>query len=207
MPVFFKQLIPVRVPWFKSTLLLSAASLLVQAMPAQAAEQLVITYGPLSAGVPVKDLETLVKTNHAPGTLKFYLNLASLDPSLLRNVLTMELGASSQFMTGMLDSSSGERLLSEISQVVHLPPVPLPIEALKTADSTADDPSEAENMAALKAALVESAADRRITLLEVLQHYPTEKVYVDAVKLLRFANSLDSKQLGSSQPNSGPGAE
>ena len=202
MSVFFKPLTPICVPWLKSALLLGAVSLLVQAMPVQAAEQLVITYGPLSAGVAVKDLQTLVETNQAPGTLKFYLNLASLDPNLLRDVLTMELGASSHFMTGMLDSSSGERLLSEISQVVHLPPASQPMEALKTADLPLDDPSDAENMAALKTALVEAAADRRVTLLEVLQHYPTEQVYVDAVKLLEFANSLESQDLESSQPES-----
>jgi len=203
MSVFFKPLTPVCLPWLKSTLLLGGAvSLLVQTMPAQAAEQLVITYGPLSAGVAVKDLQTLVETNQAPGTLKFYLNLASLDPNLLRDVLTMELGASSHFMTGMLDSNSGEQLLSKISQVVHLPPASQPMEALKTADLPLDDPSDAENMAALKTALVEAAADRRVTLLEVLQHYPTEKVYVDAVKLLEFANSLESQDLESSQPES-----
>jgi len=206
MSASFKQLAPVRRPrirpWIASTLLLYAASLLTQVMPAQAAEQLVITYGPLSAGVAIKDLQTLVETNQAPGMLKFYLNLASVDPNLLRNVLTMELGASSHFMTGMLNSSSGEQLLSEISQVVHLPPALPPMEALKTADSVADDPSESENIAALKTALVEAAADRRVTLLDVLQHYPTEKVYVNAVKLLQFANSLESQNPQSGDPES-----
>ncbi|MBW4464819.1 MAG: alpha/beta hydrolase [Pegethrix bostrychoides GSE-TBD4-15B] len=175
----------------KSALLLVTTSLLMQ-MPAQAAERLVITYGPLSAGVSIQDLQTLVDTHQAPGGLKFYLNLASIDPNLLRDVLMMNLAANQSFMNGMLDSGSGSRLLSEISQVVHLPPASPTIAALKTADSPDDDPSETENMAALKTALVKAAEDRQVTLLEVLQQYPTEKVYVDAVKLLQFTNSLES---------------
>lgn len=172
-----------------SALLLITASLIP--MPAQAAERLVITYGPLSAGLSIQDLQTLVDTNQAPTGLKFYLNLASIDPNLLRDVLMMNLAANQSFMNGMLDSESGSRLLSEISQVVHLPPAAPAIAALKTADSS-DEPSETENMAALKVALVKAAEDQQVTLLEVLQQYPTEKVYVDAVKLLRFTNSLES---------------
>ncbi len=188
----FPRSTPARFPSLTSCLLLAAASLLVQAAPAQAAEQLVITYGPLSAGVAVADLQTLVETSQAPGALKFYLGLANLDPSLLRDVLMMNLAANQTFMAGMLDSDSGAELLSQISQVMHLPPASPSIAVLKTADPAERDPSEAENMAALKTALVKAAEDRQITLLEVLQHYPTEKVYLDAVKLLRFTSSLEA---------------
>jgi hypothetical protein len=182
---------------------------LLLAPPTQAAEQLVITYGPLSAGLSIQDLTTLVDTNEVSNSLKFYLDLASLDPSLLKSVLAMELGASSQFMAGMLTSESGERLLHEISQVIHLPPARPEIQVLKSAEvqpstnspnsspnsnaqSSNTQNSNAQNIAALRTALVEAANDRQVTVLEVLQHYPTQKVYVDVAKLLRFARSLET---------------
>jgi hypothetical protein len=181
--------------WACCTLLLGACvSLFVPSMPVQAAEKLVITYGPLSAGVSVQDLETLVNTDEVPGSLRFYLGLANLDPNLLRNVLNMELGASSDFMSDMLGSESGQQLLAQMSEVIHLPPARSDIQVLKSAESRSAQPSEADNVEALRTALVKAAGDRQVTVLEVLQHYPTQKVYVDADKLIRFANSLEAEQ-------------
>lgn len=191
--------------WACCTLLLGAClSLFVPSLPVQAAERLVITYGPLSAGVSVQDLETLVNTDEVPGSLRFYLGLANLDPNLLRSVLGMEIGASSDFMTGMLGSESGQQLLTQMSEVIHLPPNRPNIQVLKTAESRSAQPSEADNVEALRTALIKAASDRRVTVLEVLQHYPTQKVYVDAVKLIRFANSLETDQLEADQPEEPP---
>lgn len=170
-----------------------------QALPADAAEKLVITYGPLNAAVAIEDLETLVTTEEVPDSLQFYLNLAGLDPATLRSLLSMELGASRDFMTGMLTSDSGEQLLAQMSQVVHLPPNRPEIQVLKSAEQNYTQPSEAENIAALRTALTKAADDRRVTVLEVLQAYPTEKVYLNAVRLIRFANSLQSEGTQSGQ--------
>ncbi len=158
--------------------------------PASAAEKLVVTYGPLNAGVGIDDLETLVNTGEASGSLKFYLGLAGLDPAMLRQVLAMELGASSDFMDGMLNSQSGDQLLAQMSEVVHLPPDRPAIQVLKSNEQSYQEPSDADNRAALRTALIEAAADRKVTVLEVLQHYPSEQVYVDAAKLIRFANQF-----------------
>jgi hypothetical protein len=137
--------------------------------------------------------------------------LANLDPELLKQVLAMELGASSQFMTGMLTSESGERLLQSISQVIHLPPERPAIQVLKSAEVQSSGQSSAQsaasseaadaNIAALRTALVAAAADRQVTILEVLQHYPTQKVYVDAAKLLKFAQSLETPAGDSLNPD------
>lgn len=183
---------------------ITAIGILAHPLSAVAADKLVVTYGPLNATLAMADLETLVNTGEAPGSLRFYLNLAGLDPNVLRQVLTMELGASSNFMTEMLDSTSGQQLLTQISEVVHLPPNRPEIQVLKSSEQRYSDPSETENIAALKTALVEASGDRNVTVLEVLQHYPSEKVYVDAVKLIQFANSLQSPQ--SSQSSQSPEA-
>jgi Alpha/beta hydrolase of unknown function (DUF1400) len=173
--------------------IISAAIGTVAHVPSvQAAEKLVITYGPFNAALAIQDLETLVNTEEVPGSLRFYLGLADLDPDLLRNLLAMELGASSEFMSGMLESESGQQLLSQVSDVIHLPPNQPQIHVLKSAEPPSAQPSQTENIEALHTALLNAAADRRVTVLEVLQHYPAEKVYLDAAKLIRFANQLES---------------
>jgi hypothetical protein len=171
-------------------LLLGSFGILAHPTPARAADQLVVTYGPLNADVSVADLEKLVNTSEVPGSLRFYLGLANIDPATLRNLLTMELDANSSFMNDMLSSESGNHLLSQLSQVVHLPPNRPDIQVLKSANQDYTEPSEAENIEALKTALIKSADDRHVTILEVIQHYPAQKVYVDAVRLMHFADSL-----------------
>lgn len=159
----------------------------------QAAEKLVVTYGPFSAGFQIEDLETLVNTNEVPGSLRFYLNLASLDPNLLRNVLSMQIGASSNFVQGMLESESGEQLLAQMSEVIHLPPDRPAIQMLKSTGRSYSNPNETDNIAALKEALIRSADDRQVIVLEVLQNYPTERVYLNASKLISFMNSIEAE--------------
>lgn len=161
--------------------------------PAKAAENLVVTYGPLSATLDIDDMETLVDTHEAPDGLKFYLNLASLDPEVLRTVLAMEIGASGRFMQGMLASESGNHLLTQMSEVIHLPPDRPNIQMLKT-DEQSEAPTDTKNVAALREALVHSAHDRQVTVLEILQNYPTDRVYVNAGKLIRFMETIQDQE-------------
>ncbi|MCU0524502.1 MAG: alpha/beta hydrolase [Elainella sp. Prado103] len=175
-----------------------------------ASETLVVTYGLLQASLPIADLETLAETGETSSSLQFYLSLSGLDPLVLRNLLTMELGASSTFMDGLLNSESGNQLLSQMSEVIHLPPDRPTIQVLKSESPTPSptidhqdtnqdanqdtnqDANQNANQDALRIALIQAASDRQVTLLEVLQQYPTSKVYLDAAKLIRFMNSLES---------------
>jgi Alpha/beta hydrolase of unknown function (DUF1400) len=173
--------------------LLLAAGSLFTAIPADAADTLVISYGPLNATVGIADLEKLAETGETSADLQFYLNLAGLDPNLIRDVLTLELGANTSFMEGLLTSDSGNQLLAEMSEVIHLPPNRPDIQVLKSSEQRYRDPSESENQAALKLALMKAADDRQITILEVLQHYPTSRVYLDAARLIELADSLQAE--------------
>lgn len=177
-------------PSFAAAIGLACSGLILFGSPAVAAEKLFVTYGPFKAGFAIEDLETLVNTGEASGSLRFYLGLAGLDPAMLRDVLAMELGASADFMDGLLNSESGSQLLTQMSEVIHLPPDRPAIQMLKAPEQSDQEPSEADHQTALKTALVAAAADRNVTVLEVLQQYPTEQVYVDADKLIRFANQF-----------------
>ncbi len=173
-----------------SGLMLSFGSIMAATQAATAAETLVISYGPLNATLDIADLEALAQTGAVSGNLKFYLNLAGLDPALLRGLLQLELSANSRFMEDLLASNSGNHLLTELSEVIHLPPNRPEIQVLKSADQQYRAPSETENQTALKQSLLKAADDRQLTILEVLQQYPTEQVYLDAAKLIELANSL-----------------
>ncbi|MFM7428062.1 MAG: alpha/beta hydrolase [Elainella sp.] len=158
---------------------------------ANAADILVISYGPLNATLAISDLETLAQTGEVSDSLQFYLNLAGLEPTMLRDLLKLELSANSKFIEDLLASNSGNQLLAELSEVIHLPPNRPDIQVLKSADPQQyREPSASENQTALKQSLIKAADDRQITILEVLQNYPTERVYLDAAKLIELANSL-----------------
>jgi hypothetical protein len=97
-----------------------------------------------------------------------------------------------------------------MSEVIHLPPDRPTIQVLKSESPTPSptidhqdtnqdanqdtnqDANQNANQDALRIALIQAASDRQVTLLEVLQQYPTSKVYLDAAKLIRFMNSLES---------------
>lgn len=175
-----------------SSLLLTVGTVL--ATPAaQAADTLVISYGPLNATVGIADLEALVETGETSADLQFYLNLAGIDPNLIRDVLQMELGANTDFMEDLLSSDSGSQLLAELSEIIHLPPNRPDVQVLKSADQRYRDPSDSENQAALKLALMKAVDDRQLTILEVLKYYPTQRVYLDAAKLIELADSLQAE--------------
>jgi hypothetical protein len=155
------------------------------ASSAGAAEQLVLTYGAYQASFAVSDLEILAKTGEASNALKFYLGLAGLTPDELQAILTAEFDMSHHVLDKILNTQGGEYLLSEVTQVIHTP-------------------SQQANIQALRSSLVLSAHDdQKVSLLELLQKYPTQQVYVNGANLIQLANDLSAEQ----QAEAGRGAE
>lgn len=144
---------------------------------AQAAEQLVVTYGALQVSFEVSELEQLAQTGEVPSSLQFYLEIANLTAEDLRSILATEVSVSHRFLDQMLNSEGGEYVLSEMTQVVHTP-------------------SRQENIAALRSALVMSASDdQQVSVLELLQNYPTQQVYLNSGNLIELANDLQSPSI------------
>ncbi|PSB06548.1 hypothetical protein C7B61_13260 [filamentous cyanobacterium CCP1] len=159
------------------TAFLSLASLIPLPRPVLAAEELILTYGMFQASIALTDLETLAQTGEASNGLKFYLGLANLEPSVLRTILTTEFTVDHNLLDDVFNSEGGEYLLSEITQVVHTP-------------------SQQANIQALRSAIVLAAeGDRQITLLEVLQNYPTQQVFISATNLLQLARELRTERV------------
>jgi hypothetical protein len=147
------------------------------AQPALAADELILTYGMLQASIALEDLERLAQTGEVSNGLKFYLNLANLEPSVLRSLLTNEFTVDHNLLDDMFNSEGGEYLLSEIAQVIHTP-------------------SQQANIQALRSALILAAqGDRQVTLLEVLQNYPTQQVFINGANLLQLAREIRTERV------------
>ncbi|ASC70925.1 hypothetical protein XM38_018730 [Halomicronema hongdechloris C2206] len=143
-------------------------------MPALAAEQVILNYGPLSRTVAVADLEALAATGTAPERLAALLTMANQPASKLQAALTDGIEANPVLLDRVLNSWPGEWALDQMGQVIH-------------------PPSGRASRQALRSALVLSAQDdNHVTLLEVLQHYPTNEVEVEADRLEEVYNDLET---------------
>lgn len=139
---------------------------------AQAANSVVLKYRFLRESVSVPELSTFARTGELSPKLQFYLKLAGREPAQLRRVLTQEVKVNANLLSGVLNSPVGEVMLDRVSEVVHTP------------DNQA-------NRESLRGALVSSAVgDGRITLIEVLENYPTPDVQVEGDRLTEVVQNM-----------------
>jgi Alpha/beta hydrolase of unknown function (DUF1400) len=148
---------------------------------ADAAQSVVLKYRFLRETISVSELSTFARTGELSSKLKTYLKLAARDPEQLRRALTQEVSVDPNLLSRILNNSIGELLLDQVSEVVHTP------------DNIA-------NRESLRGALVSSALpDRKITLIETLENYPTPEVHVEGERIVEVAQKLG--KLFKSLPN------
>jgi len=147
-----------------------AASLCLGSSAALGAERVVFNYGPVSRSVPVADLAEFADTGEQSPIIRFILDAANADPEQMRQLLTYEVGVSLLFVDRVFYSLPGEYVLFELGYL------------FSTRSGNA-------NIQALRSAITLSASDDgRISLLEFLQKYPTEGLYVDGQRVQQVAN-------------------
>ncbi|MEO1069664.1 MAG: alpha/beta hydrolase [Cyanobacteria bacterium J06638_6] len=156
--------------------LASAGLACVGASPVVAADYVRLNYRGFSRRVPVALLTTLAETGESSGPLAGLLNQAGQEPDELQSALTRALPADPVLLDRSLNSSPGEWVLDYLGESIH----------------TGTGVAERQ---ALRSSLVLSASgDRQITLLEVLQNYPTEEVVLEGDNIQsamdRLANLL-----------------
>lgn len=128
---------------------------------AEAAERVSLRYRGFSRTVAVDDLFILAESGEAPEDLASLLDAAGQEPEDLRSLLVDELTVSPVLLDKALNSSPGEWVLDGLGDAVH-------------------PPSGEASRQALRSAIVLSAADdNTITLLEVLDNYPTPEVVME----------------------------
>lgn len=135
-------------------------------------KQLVFTFGPFRPSFSIDELATFAETGAVPSSLNFYLRLANLKAKVLRSVLTRDVSVELGFLDSTLNSLLGEYALFQIGQIIHTR-------------------THKANIQALRAGLVLSVRnDNRFSLIEFLQNYPLQQVYVDGAKLASIAREV-----------------
>ena len=143
------------------------------ASPAQAAEKIVMKYGPIQRSLPVEDLRQLSDTGKTSRKLGRYLKLAKQTPESLRSRLNNPINISVVALDSRLNSVAGGLLLDEAGRYIH-------------------PPGERGSRQALRSALILSAAnDNQITLMESLENYPTPTVEVEVDKSVALYRRID----------------
>ncbi|PSB03829.1 alpha/beta hydrolase [Merismopedia glauca] len=153
-------------------LLFAAANVCLYSSSAIAAEKVVLTYGILRQSVPVEDLTTFAETGEMSSGLNFLFKATKQNPERVREVLTEPVDVNVVTLSRALNNPMGELILDRIGEVVRTP----------------DDRA---NRQALRAALVESASsDNRVSLIEVMQNYPTSEIVVEGKGLARVYRQI-----------------
>ena len=132
-----------------------------------AAKKVVLYYGPQQLPLSVEELEEFADTGEASKTIRFLTSIAGQDRDAFRTVLTQNIPANPQTLDNTLNFIVGELFLYEIGQTIHTP-------------------SRRKVIEALRSTLVLSAADdRKISLLEIIQKYPAQELYINTRTLLK----------------------
>lgn len=143
---------------------LASAAIIFSSTYVFAAEQVVLKYRIFRQSLSVRELTTFAQTGELSSSLRVNLALARQDPQKIRQYLTTTMKTDPILLDRVLNSSVGEVLLDEISQTIHTP-------------------SRQADRQALRAAIALSARDRQLSLLEILQNYPTTVVEVNGDRL------------------------
>ncbi|MGI2905871.1 alpha/beta hydrolase [Tolypothrix sp. VBCCA 56010] len=138
---------------------------ILSGVPALAAESVVLKYRIFRESVSVQELSSFAQTGKLSTSLRVNLALARQNPQAIRQYLTEPVKINPVILDKVLNSRIGNVILDQLTQVIH------------TRSRQADKQ-------ALRAALVVSASkDRQITLIEVIQNYPTNEVEVEGDRL------------------------
>ncbi|OCQ91581.1 hypothetical protein AMR42_03670 [Limnothrix sp. PR1529] len=139
--------------------------------PVIAAETITLRYGPLGGALPVTDLVTWADRGELSDDLETYLILSQQRPDRVRQILTQRVTMPPALLDRALASSQGVILLEQLSQVLQ-------------------GPKHTDNNQNLRRALMAAAEnDGQISLLELLQKYPTQNVDLRVDRLVNLAET------------------
>lgn len=152
-----------------------AALVLMPGQRSEAADRIYFTYGPIGRSIAISDLRNFADTGETTRQLRWYLNVANVEPEKFRQVLTQEVGLGRGFVNRTAYTIPGEYVLYQVGRIVHT-----------------KSRQGAVQIKALRSTFVASTMDdSRISILEFLENYPTPEIYVDGVILARLARNVN----------------
>ncbi|MGL5940647.1 MAG: alpha/beta hydrolase [Waterburya sp.] len=161
--------------WFRETgifMLVAVSVININPQRVFASEKIIFNYGATSESVELSELQDFAETGEISSSLDFLLKFSKQNPFVIRWILTQEFPANTQLIYDLLNTAPGEYVLSQTSTIVS-------------------SKSERANVKALRGALVNSASDDNlISLIELLENYPTQEVYVNGKILAKARRNL-----------------
>jgi Alpha/beta hydrolase of unknown function (DUF1400) len=137
-----------------------------------AASSIVFRYGPFSETISVRELTNFAQTGEPSSKIRYYLRRTKQEPEAVQAILNRQIPARVTTLDRLLNSPVGEITLDRLSE-------------------TFQAPVEETSRQALRAALVLSASDDdQLSLVEVLNRYPTNELQVDARELINTYNQI-----------------
>jgi hypothetical protein len=155
---------------------IASSGVLLFAPATPAAEEVVFHYGIFRQRLAVSELTDFAETGETSRVLKRYLKRANSDPESVRQVLVRPVEVDHDVLDRALNNPAGDRLLDELGEIVQTP-------------------DDKDNREALRTALVQATAtDNKLTLLEVIQNYPTDEIHLDVKRAIRTYNRIAEYQ-------------
>ncbi|NES64260.1 MAG: alpha/beta hydrolase [Okeania sp. SIO2D1] len=149
------------------------AGVILSSQSAIATQKIVIELvGPIRASIKVKDLRVFAETGKTTKTISQALGISKINPNTVRGLMTLEVGANVSNLAKVLYSNLGQNVTKGIAEVVQTR-------------------HNYESDKALRSSIILAAADdNRISVLEVLEKYPTEEMHIDVGKINEIVDKV-----------------
>lgn len=159
---------------------IAAAGILATAPAGKAADEIVFRYGILRQRLSVIELTKFAQTGEKSPVVERYLNRTNSNPEEIRTLLNRPVNIERRLLDRGLNNAAGNMLLDELGKMIQTP----------------DDEGNRE---ALRTALLEATSgDNQLTMLEVIQNYPTDEIHLDVKRAIRTYDRI-AKYQGSIQ--------
>lgn len=155
---------------------IGAASILTIVPQANAAQEIVFRYGILRQRLSVVELAKFAETGEKSPVLNRYLERTNSNPEEVRQVLTRPVAISPSTLDKGLNNPVANLLLDELGKMIQTP----------------DDEGNRE---ALRTALIASSEkDNQLSIVEVIQNYPTDEIHLDVKRAIKTYNRISQYQ-------------
>lgn len=169
--------------WLSKSMLFLALStgLILCNSEVKAAEKVVLKYSVLQIPISVSELATFAKTGQMSPPLALLLTQSKQNPDTVRQALTKPIKVNYNLVKDNLKSTPAKLILDQVGQVIH---------------PSTNQPNDRDALG--NAVLKSLEKDNQLTLLEVMQNYPTSEIQVEGDRLVEAYTQLAtfSKQLG-----------
>ena len=139
-----------------------------------AADNIVVKYGWLNESISVEELKTFSETGETSPKLDFYLQASKQNPNKVRRMLNKPIPVDGVMLSEVLNNRFGGMILNSFSDIITTP-------------------SKRASKESLRGALVTSALDNNdISIMEVLENYPTSEVHLQGDRLADTYEQIES---------------